>query len=117
MTGVLDAEKREAVAYKEAAARQAIKLKTLADLAQKLQEKYRDECAINSSLMERISHLESERDKAQENQLNSEGQLLDLQDQLHDMMLHLSSMQEIQRMPVAERAELQNGSLSTTRKR
>ncbi|ORY77294.1 BRCA1-associated protein 2-domain-containing protein [Protomyces lactucae-debilis] len=88
------------------------KAKTFSELARKMETQYKEEKSINANLMVRIGHLEQQRQEARALNKHQEAELRDLQEQLRDLMFHMSSMEKLQEMPEEELKEVQEGSLA-----
>lgn len=90
------------------------KIKVLTDLSKKWELQYKDEKEMSAALMGRVKHLETERDSALKSQQDLENELAEMKEQLHDLMLHLSTENQLQALSPDDRQEIQQGNISVS---
>ncbi|KAG5437281.1 hypothetical protein PCANB_001074 [Pneumocystis canis] len=92
------------------------KVVKFSELVQRMEKEWKEERLINSKLMQRIEHLNSENTKMQINVDESKKEIQDLSEQLRDAMFYISSEKHVDTMDDHLKQELQNGIICVPQK-
>ncbi|BFZ57141.1 hypothetical protein PYCC9005_004191 [Savitreella phatthalungensis] len=107
----LQESKQECAASRTASQKSETRALSLAGLARRLEQQYKEEKSINDSLMQRILYLEHQLDAQQQKERSIELERDELKEELRDLLLHLSSQDAISHLDAESRCELQGGAL------
>lgn len=105
---------QEQSTLRAAESRSAAKNNALSQLARKLEGAWKEEQAMNASLMQRIAHLERGHADQAVSAEKLAGENQELKEQINDLLMHFAAASRIDNLDEAQKQELQQGSIGVS---